>query len=317
MGIFRTKKYMDVKNVRLFYDEKSDQIRLTCTDPRIEGGLNLLLNSGRQNEVATRNALLAAGVIAEEEYQAPLPSSVKTPQESTEDPFRFPIGQGTKGTIYWEIAQNSPPQLVIAGAPGSGKTVLEHNLIDHAYKHAKHWDVYVAAPRSWTMNETGYIAHKLFDAADTVYAMDELLLKIKDRVMDRKDISTGKRQLIFIEEYDYLLEIATQEIYPERQRQTAQRVLGTIERLTRAGRYLGIHLVIETHCYANSLERLTPLSPTIVLLGRIDKREGFAVFGVDVSGRSFEHRSGRGMIRQGAALESVQVFSPTEGVPWY
>lgn len=316
MGISRTKKYMDVKNVRLYYDDKTDQIRLTCADPRIEGGFNLLFNPGRQNEVSARNALLAAGVISKEEYQAPLPSSVKTPKEAAEDPFRFPIGQGTKGVIYWETAQNLPPQLIIAGIPGSGKTVLEHNLIEHAYKHRLHWDVYVAAPRAWTMNETGYIAHKLVDAADTVYAMDDLLRKIEEQANDQGNVPNGKRKLVFIEEYNYLMEIATQEIYPERQRQAAERVLDTIERLIRTGRSMGVHLVIEILGYPEDMKRLVDYPSTIIGLGAMSKSSSYSIFGLDVSGRSFEHRSGRGLIRQGSSFESVQVFSPVEGMPW-
>ena len=316
MGISRTKKYMDVKNVRLYYDEKSDQIRLTCADPRIEGGFNLLLNPGRQNEVSARNALLAAGVISKEEYQAPLPSSVKTPKEATEDPFRFPVGQGTKGVIYWETAQNLPPQLIVAGPPGSGKTVLEHNLIDHAYKHRMHWEVYVAAPRTWTTNETGYIGHKLVDAADTVYAMEDLLRKIEEQASDQGEVSNGKRKLVCIEEYNYLMEVATQKIYPERQRQAAERVLDTIERLIRTGRSIGVHLVIELLGNPKDMERLVHYPSTTIGLGSMPKSNSYSIFGLDVSGRNFEYRSGRGLIRQGPSFESVQVFSPVEGMPW-
>lgn len=311
MGIFRNKKYMDVKNVRLFYDEKSDQIRLTSTDPRILGGLNLLINPGRKNEVAVRNALIDEGIIPEQEYQAPLPSSVEMPESATKDPMKFPIGQGTKGIIYWEVSGDVPQQLIVAGVPGSGKTILQKNLLSHAQKHALHWDITIASPHNWKNAENSM---KGFNEMDAIRAVSAALEGVEQKASNSSgDVSNGKRQLVFIEEYDFFAELAEGPVFADGRKEAAHALLHSIDRLMRIGRSRGISIVVESFGRCESMERLTPFAGTVIGLGRIMPSDSQPMFGVDVSNRSFEHRLGRGLIRHGSSLESVQAFSHSAG----
>lgn len=315
MGIFGPKKYMDVRNVRLFYDEKTNQIRLTSSDPRIEGGLNLRINSGRQNEIAIRNALIKEGVI-QEDFQSPLPTHAVTPKTDRHNPWAFPIGQGTKGTVFWKIESNAPPHLVVLGSPGSGKTVLTQNLIAHASKHSDEWEVMLGSPQPSIDNEVVFLAHHLNDSAESIQEIHEMLESLIQGL--EEDTAPARRILVVIENYDHIFETAKNKIgytNMDDKMAYAKLVLEDIAILIRAGRSAGIHLVIESFLDEEALKYLNSMNSTTIALGRLYRHDGMIAFGTDVSHRAFEHKSGRGLMRIKGELEPVQVFSPVVSMP--
>jgi KaiC/GvpD/RAD55 family RecA-like ATPase len=307
MGIFRTKKYMTLNDVRVYYDEKTNRIRLTSSDSRIRGGLNILFNPGRKNEIEVRNALIAEGVIPAGEFQSPLPNRAVFPSGLEDKPFDIPLGAGTKGTIFWSVNEDTYSHLLVVGVPGTGKTVLSSNIISHCHKHDDVWEIAVVGLQDQFREEIRLIEDKVGVRSSSMADALELLRSIVSEASSRT-ASNVKRKLVVVEDYGHLLYASEDENSEGR---IAMEIIETVSTLLRIGRSVGIHVLIDSHVHENLLTSSTGIHlPAILALGRLTKRESVEMFRSDLSSHTTGEIMGRGIIHTKNGVEHIQIFGP-------
>lgn len=77
---------------------------------------------------------------------------------------QFPLGFGIEGKVSWDVRRD-PSGLLITGLPGTGKTVMAANLIQHANDNADQWNVVFLNPKGyshWAPNVDGVKNEKYF-----------------------------------------------------------------------------------------------------------------------------------------------------------
>lgn len=133
-------KYLTLENVRIHYDEINESVRMTSKDKDISDGLsfNMLLNKETIPELVLREILEKKDMMPDG-YQKTLPlKAVKDDSygKTRWDNIPLGIGHGEK-EIRWDTGKQS--SLLLFGRTGSGKSMVERNIIQHCAEHPNKW----------------------------------------------------------------------------------------------------------------------------------------------------------------------------------
>ena len=141
--IDKKSKFLELEGVRVTYRPKDDTIHVTSKDQDLQGeGFNLTLKNGTPSEDALRKLLIKKGLIKTELLSqqafpkiAPYVFSTDTSNEAWS---KIPVGVTSDGSPYvWDIGRNS--HLLLGGATGGGKSVLQRSIFNHCVAHSNKW----------------------------------------------------------------------------------------------------------------------------------------------------------------------------------
>lgn len=319
MGIFHAKKYMTLKDVRLFYDKKTDQIRLTSSDSRIYGGLNMLFNPGRRHEIEVRYAMIMEGIIPEDKYQDQIPSNPVITEEVSMKPYSIPFGEGPKGTVYFNVADMADPgygvHLNITGAIGSGKTEVLKSIVKHCLNYPEKWDVIIG----WShFGKNEDITKEKLPASDTIKIAEdyENLNSILTEIIESIGVSsaTNKRTLLALPGLSHILYCLKSATGYSRENALYQEIMEKIGYILRIGRSAGIHVVMETTAADELSERVNNNFYTNVIMGKLHRAESIDLLDIDISNRTYGAKIGRGIIASPFGLVDFQSYTPLDKI---
>lgn len=135
------KKSLDLK-VRISYDEKTDTINLKSKDRKRRLDLSLRGLDADHYLPNLHYFLEREGIIPEEGRFQTLPENLNyTHAINTEQWDKFPLGRFADGEeVIWDTSLSS--NLFIAGSTGTGKSVIQRNIIFHCLRHPENWEFY-------------------------------------------------------------------------------------------------------------------------------------------------------------------------------
>lgn len=347
----KTKKNYLELNVRVSYDENDDSVRVIAKDkslPKYRSGVRLELDGEGHAEQSLREMLMDAGIIAEEHL---IPSKLHYDEvaDSRWDEFTLGKAGGTQ-TVVWNPPSSS--HLLLSGPAGSGKSVIERNIIFHCLQHPNRWrvlgvDFYRVEFSRYEKYSPAVlgIAKDLEEAVEACrFAREEMLKRYEEmeklEVNNYQDLPYAPYGIIFIiDEISHLLAISgvkTNEGKAEDAlRNEAAMILLDIARL---GRAAGIHLVLASQRPDSSIlnAEFKANMSTRIVMGRVDALHSQLVLGNeeatqktpltfqdgryrDIRGRGYIQSSGKGKRFQAAYAETdwYDNWLKKNNVDWY
>lgn len=204
--------YLNLDDVRVFYDSKTDTISLTSGDEDLPeaGGLKIDLSPGTQNERQLRELLKLKGVIRWDPWpRISREDTLRMIQKSTEGQLH--LGTDIQGdSVTWDSSRGQ--SLWTHGIPGQGSTFIAHLLAAHAANHG--WKSYGIDSRLDLYRIRAYAA----DATIVHEPQDflPLLAKLSTEFEGRRALSPEERSelpgtLFMIDSLDLVLEAIDQE----------------------------------------------------------------------------------------------------------
>ena len=183
--------------------------------------------------------------------------------EGSKEWDKIPIGVGIDGEVAWDI--NFSPHILVAGKTGSGKSVVQRNMIFHAIQHNDKWCILGIDPKrvelgvykKYRKTVIG-IATELEDEVTVLrYALEEM--NNRYRIMEELSAATGKtinniasmpdrpRNIMVMVDEAYQL-MATDSSAKTDAAKEANNLHGEaadiIGQIARLGRAAGVHLVL-------------------------------------------------------------------------
>lgn len=229
--------YIYLEDVRVAYDNRTQSISITSKDPDLPpGGFNLTINSDRHEEKSLRKMLTDAGKMPLEVTPLlQLPDYVSYEQAWDEKSRRFPLGVANGGPqMDWNIDTHS--NLLLRGAPGSGKSNIIYGLLRHCSKYKDDWKVLIP---NYDMNYFEHGSAKgSFDVSDDIGSTYDLITKLYDEMANSK---TEKGGLGFVNTLLIVDELA---IFADSD--LREDVLDKLNYIMRMGRSYNVYLVIST-----------------------------------------------------------------------
>lgn len=321
--------YLEAK-VRFSYDRNTDSIHVTSTDKDLQGkkGFRLALNGGRDAEYIIRQLMEKEGLIPKERFK-PAVTRVDFEDDPDIHPWNeFPLGVLSEGEAVWDV--NKASNLIIAGSAGTGKSVIQRNLIFHCLQHPDKWrflgiDVKRVELSQYLKYEPAVmgIATNVADGGEMIryvqYEMLERYRKMEEiGINNFQDLPNPPHAIMFMidETYSFLVPsgIKTDEAREEDSiKGEASKTLGEIARL---GRAAGIYLVLATQRPDPSIfyGELRQNIPARIAAGRMDSIASSLTLDNDhatrlpaIKGRGYFQINGEGADFQG-------YFAPQD---WY
>jgi hypothetical protein len=139
MNMFRKSKKRQLElNIRVSYDETTDTVIITSKDKNSPDYLRSYgFNLREDADYVLWHMLADAGSIAEK-HHIPTEFLYEDIAESTWDVF--PLGK-SRGSMIATWEPNNSANLLITGSVGSGRSVIEQNLVFHCLQHPDKWRV--------------------------------------------------------------------------------------------------------------------------------------------------------------------------------
>jgi hypothetical protein len=134
-----TKKYLSFDDMRVSYTPKDDTIQITSGDPDLASdGWRLVLQKHTPAELALRSRLEAANLVRVSPTERP--DVVHYPHADSYSWHEFPLGIDTYGEVQ-TVDMQAAGSLLMLGRTGSGKSVVQRNLLAHIARHMERWQV--------------------------------------------------------------------------------------------------------------------------------------------------------------------------------
>lgn len=255
--------------------------------------------------------------------QPPLPAMAPYPFPSVLDykwdEFPLGIGVGDK-KVVWEPAK--VPHCIVAGKSGSGKSVLQRNILIHALQ-SPNWKLILVDPKrvelSMYKNGKNVLMYAVDDESMTE-ALEFALAQMKDRyaLMESLGVAHYMRLpdkphalLIMVDEATSLMK-ATGDKDVDELKKRNKAIVGTI---AREGRAAGVHLVLATQRPdADVLGGDTRSTiEARVAMGGLDDTASRMILGNDMATMTPSQPRGRGVFGDGSTFTSFQSYYFDEG----
>jgi len=251
--------YLNLEDVRVFYDAKSDTVSLTSggRDLPEAGGLKIDLSPGTQPERQLRELLKVKGVIREDLWpRVTRGDTFESIVSSQEDQLH--LGTNINGeSVEWNL--NSYRNLWVHGATGGGASLLSRAAIQHGFVHG--WEIFGIDPRRVELEEISKYPVGRTVAKDTQEALnllDSISRLAEERisflegqnVLSTRDLPGDlqpRKVLLIIDSVELLLESAS----PDDQ----AKLLASLERLSWLGRPVGVHVLLSSKSQPRDLQR--------------------------------------------------------------
>lgn len=227
-----------------------------------------------------------------------IPDSVPYPGSADSAWDRIPLGVGENGEVAWEPSH--APHLLIAGAAGSGKSIIQRNLFLHALQHKDQWRFVGIDPKNLeftpyrTYREVvlgvGKNFHEISPLLDSLkMELNKRHTAMKEEGADRfTDLKTPlEALLVVIDLFPFMLA-------PK----ASVRLKDTFSSIARQGADAGIYLV----CDARDIDAETvPVEfkdafETRIACGRMKEKKSLSILGTDAATRTSANR-GRAFIQ--------------------
>lgn len=188
-----------------------------------------------------------------------IPRYASYPGSSKSDWNKIPLGLGTEGEIFWDVSKE--PMLLLTGATGGGKSVIQRNIIFHCIQHSDRWrfigidikQVELSPYKKYDDIVMG-IATNVADGVEALrYASEEMANRYAEMetlgVNHFESLPNVPYTLMVMIDEAYLFLVKSQnnnleEVTEENElKSEASRIIGDIARL---GRAAGVHLVLAT-----------------------------------------------------------------------
>lgn len=319
-------KYLNLEDVRVFYDIKDDSIHLTSKDKDLPKGkgFHLTLNTGRKAELVLREMLEEAGIIPSAAKEPELPTFISLDEaRNTAHPLKMPVGVSTGNEeLIWNL--ETDPHCLVFGGTGSGKSVVLRNFLFHCFKHPN--DFEVMAVDMGTVSFAPYLdmSPVLTKVVSTLEQVEKLLLDLQEEMMNRyqrmesagvihiSQLDTApKNLLLMIDEAAYLTYSTGMSDHGREQAADASRMeirrgLGAISKF---GRAAGIHLCISTQRPDSYVEdkHLGTDQIAYIGMGPISEELLATVFGQSKRFKTL-HSRGRGFYKGAGAGRDFQAY---------
>ena len=250
------KNYMEL-NMRVSYDDKTDSVHITSKDkniPERNDGFRLTLNGGSAAEQTLRAMLEDAGIITDEHI---IPTALFYGDIAPSPWDEFPLGKaGGSKVVTWN--PTSSPHLLITGVAGSGKSVIQRNLIFHCLQHPSRWRVYGVDPHGVELRSYKKYSPVVESVVSELKDTLELCRSIKDKMMERyqkmemlgvnnyRDLPDVPHAIMLLVDNAYMVLAMsgnrTEEGSAENQMRGEISML--LEKIARLGRAAGVHLAL-------------------------------------------------------------------------
>lgn len=338
------KDYLEL-SVRVSAEEFSYDINITSKDENLpEGGdgFHLVVSGSDDAGEILRTALRRTRTITEDEREY-LPCKVAY-DDIAESPWNeFPIGI----TEDLNIATWNPltsPNLLIFGPPGSGKSVIDRNLMFHCLQHPDKWRVLGIDLGPWEIASFSKYTPVVEHIAKDMEAALEVCRAVRDEMMDRyekmeslginnyRDLPDAPTAIMFlISEVSALFGWWGGDMPSGISKDALKEEFSMIlTKISRLGRAAGVHLVLSSWQADSSVigDELKENMTTKVVLGRIYRDQSLLLLGNEeashITVTSVEDRDGeyhlasirgRGYIQKNEEGKHFQAaFAPED---WY
>lgn len=336
------KDYLEL-SIRISTDEFASSINIRSQDkslPQNGDDFHLVLNSRDSAGQLLESALFNTRTVPEDEREY-LPCKVAY-DDIAESPWdEFPLGTNEDlNTATWNPATS--PNLLLFGPPGSGKSVIDRNLIFHCLQHPDKWRIYGIDP--WRSDLSPYkkyspVVERL--VTDDLGEALEVCLAVRDEMMDRhekmealdvynyRDLPDAPPAiLLLVTEVWWLISPSGGRTRSGLEEDVFRAEMSMIlTEISRLGRAAGVHLVLSTQ-RTNAIDgELKENMTTKVVIGHTRADQSILVLGheeashipmtlqTDHYGPHLASISGRGYIQQGEVGQQFQAaFAPDD---WY
>lgn len=301
--------------VRASYDSKTDTIHLTTKDKDIitKNGFNVALNSGRDAEYALRTLMIEEGLIPKENEIQYLPNKASY-RDSPSHHIRniFPLGiYGNDEEATWDCL--SSPNMFILGQSGSGKSVIQRNIIFHCLQNSDQWMFLGIDLKQVELTPYKKYDPTVMDVATTMhetaellrYAYQEMMLRYKEleqrglnNILDMEN-PYKSIMIMFDEVLMFLAPLLSTTEEALKENELKSEISDLLLKLSGLGRAAGIHLVFATQrLYTDAIsERLLNNCSTRIATGRLDLLNSVALLGNDRAAKLDGEIRGRGHIK--------------------
>lgn len=326
----KTKKdYLEL-NVRVAYDKRTDSISITTGNkplPKQEEGLNLALDKGTGPEQTLRAMLEKAGIIPDSKI---IPTMLPYDDIAGSSWGEFPLGStGGSNIAFWKPMES--PNLLLTGVTGSGKSVIQRNLIFHCLQHPDKWRIYgidlgriELRPYAKYSPVVEHIATTLEDAVEVCRTVQSEMMERVEKmeklgVPHYRNLPEHPPAIMFlVEELIYVLTMSSLTT-GEHAAENALReeVAALLTRISRLGGTAGIHLVLSTQRPNKRIlnGELKANMSTKIVAGRVDIAHSYTALDNDGATRTPIGIKGRGYIQeQGQGKQFQAAFAPQN---WY
>jgi S-DNA-T family DNA segregation ATPase FtsK/SpoIIIE len=252
--------YLELK-VRVSYDKKTDTVHLTSKDKDLqaERGFHMTLNGGRDAEYILRELLEREGMIPKDKSRILPDRAFFGDSPSHKIWNHFPLGlDGNDEEVIWD--PTVAPHILLAGSCGSGKSVVQRNIIFHCIQNSDKWSVI-----GIDLKQVELSPYKKYDStvesiATTFEEAFEAIEEAHQRMFDRyevmekqgvnnyQDLVEAPRALMLVidEAYVLLAPIGRKTLEQEKEEPLREIMSKKLEEIARLGRAAGIHLSISS-----------------------------------------------------------------------
>lgn len=321
----KPKSYLDLRDVRISYDENDDSVLLTGKNknaPRYLNKVSLKLDGDPSINHRLRYMLEEAGIITDDHY-IPINVSYDDIADSRWD--EFPLGKtgGTKSVVWNPI---SSPHLLVCGPVGSGKSIIEHSIIFHCLLNPDKWRVLAVDPWNELSHYKKYsptilgVAKTLEETVEACRFALETMTKRYEKmeevgVNNYQDLPDAPYGMIFLvdEIGGFFAESdskASSEIANNEIKQEASMI---IKKISQRGHSAGIFLALASqHPDSNVLDGLLKAyMSTKIVVGKVDAVYSSHVLGNSEASNIPRQIRGRGYIQERGKGRHFQVAYKT------
>lgn len=194
----KNNKYLEIENVRAYYNEKEDSIQLITKDPDLKGKtFQITLKNGTESEQSLRNLLKEKDVISRQEEKSGLPKFVHYPTHNNQKFSKIPgflknaglalVGE-TYGNKPYTVNLKNSRRILISGRSGYGKNILIQNFMLQALKYDKDYSI-IGIDHGYTMDYlTSFRPGNLIGISHSSKDMATVLDFVRHTMEERKKI---------------------------------------------------------------------------------------------------------------------------------
>ncbi len=220
----KNKKYVELEDVRVFYNKKTNQVELTSGDPDLTGKvMQISVRQGTDTDQSLRELLIDHGVLGNTP-DSTIPTYIKHPSLKNltmrytfpDNPTGIALGVGAHNEIFW-WDQYFQANLHVMGQPGTGKSMLARNILWGACRTPDEYEVYVSSiiygkEEYVAINQYKAVKDFALDAKETLTMLQTINQRMEDRQEEMRKIGANDYKALHEKEYNTTIIVILDEI---------------------------------------------------------------------------------------------------------